>query len=87
MNGNNAWSSDWWVINGEYLRLKQAQLGWNMPSSWLHKTPLRSLKLYLAGTNLLTFSHFKYLDPESPSISQGLYPQTRTFSFGLNMTF
>lgn len=87
MNGNNAWSSDWWVINGEYLRLKQAQLGWNMPSSWLHKTALKGLKLYLAGTNLLTFSHFKYLDPESPSISQGLYPQTRTFSFGLNMTF
>lgn len=87
MNGNNAWSSDWWVINGEYLRLKQAQIGWNMPASIIRKCPFKGLKVYLAGTNLLTFSHFKYIDPESPSISQGLYPQQRTFSFGLNLTF
>ncbi|MBB4038039.1 TonB-linked SusC/RagA family outer membrane protein [Dysgonomonas hofstadii] len=86
-NGNNAWQSTWWVVNGEYLRLKNANIGYNIPAKLLRKTPFSHVNIYLAGTNLLTLSHFKYVDPESPSVSNGYYPQQKTFSFGVNVTF
>ncbi|MDD3038000.1 TonB-dependent receptor [Bacteroides sp.] len=86
-NGNNAWRSSWWVVNGEYLRLKNMNIGYYLPEYLLKKTPFTRVNIYLAGTNLLTLSHFKYVDPESPSVSNGYYPQQRTFSLGLNVTF
>jgi hypothetical protein len=86
-NGNNAWESTWWLVNGEYLRLKNANIGYNVPAKVLKKTPFSGINIYLAGTNLLTFSHFKYVDPESPSVSNGYYPQQKTFSLGFNVTF
>jgi TonB-linked SusC/RagA family outer membrane protein len=86
-SANNAWQSTWWIINGEYLRLKNANIGYNVPEKFLKKTPFTQINVYLAGTNLLTLSHFKYVDPESPSVSRGYYPQQQTFSLGLNVTF
>lgn len=86
-NGNNAWRSSWWVVNGEYLRLKNLNIGYNFPKELLQKTPFTRVNIYLAGTNLLTLSHFKYVDPESPSVSNGYYPQQATYSLGLNVTF
>jgi TonB-linked SusC/RagA family outer membrane protein len=84
--GNN-WLSTWWMVNGEYLRLKNAQIGYNVPEKYLRKTPFSRVNVYLAGTNLLTFTEFKYVDPEAPSVSNGQYPQQQTFSIGLNVTF
>jgi hypothetical protein len=84
---NNAWQSDWWVINGEYLRLKNMNIGYTVPAAILKKTPFSRINIYLAGTNLLTLTHFKYVDPESPSISTGYYPQQKTYSVGANITF
>lgn len=86
-NGNNAWQSSWWVVNGEYLRLKNANISYNLPEKILKKTPFSRANFFVAGTNLLTFSHFKYVDPESPSVSNGYYPQQKTYSVGLNITF
>lgn len=86
-NGNNAWQSSWWVINGEYLRLKNTNIGYSVPERVLNKTPFSRIYIYIAGTNLLTFSHFKYVDPESPSVSNGYYPQEKTYSIGANITF
>lgn len=84
---NNAWESDWWIVNGEYLRLKNIQFGYNVPAKMLRKTPFSSVNVYIAGSNVLTFSHFKYVDPESPSVSNGFYPQQKTYTFGLNVAF
>ncbi|MDR2147203.1 MAG: TonB-dependent receptor [Tannerella sp.] len=86
-NGNNAWESSWWLVNGEYMRLKNMNIGYNVPGKVLQKTPFSGISIYLAGTNLLTFSHFKYVDPESPSVSNGYYPQQKTYSVGVNITF
>jgi len=86
-NGNNAWPSSWWVVNGEYLRLKNLNIGYTIPDKVLKKTPFSRINIYLAGTNLLTFSHFPYVDPESPSVSNGYYPQQKTYSIGANITF
>lgn len=86
-NGNNAWQSSWWLVNGEYLRLKNLNIGYSIPQSVLRNTPFSRVNIYLAGSNLLTFSHFKYIDPESPSVSNGYYPQQKTYSIGLNVSF
>jgi TonB-linked SusC/RagA family outer membrane protein len=86
-NSNTANRSSWWVVNGTYLRLKNMNIGYDVPANVLQRTPFSRINIYLAGTNLLTFSHFKYVDPESPSVSNGHYPQQKTYSAGLNITF
>jgi hypothetical protein len=86
-NGNNAWQSTWWLVNGNYLRLKNANLGFNIPQNVLTNTPFSQINIFISGTNILTFSHFKYVDPESPSVSNGYYPQQKTYTIGAKVTF
>ena len=85
-NGMNAWSSSWWAVNGAYLRLKNLQLSYTIPSRLL-RDKIQRIMVYVAGTNLLTFTEFKYLDPENPGLNNGYYPQQSTYSIGLNLTF
>ncbi|MDE5634741.1 MAG: SusC/RagA family TonB-linked outer membrane protein, partial [Muribaculaceae bacterium] len=86
-NQNNAVASTWWLVNGEYLRLKNLSFGYELPEQILTKTPFSRVNIYVAGTNVWTLSHFKYVDPESPSVSAGHYPQQSTWSLGLNVSF
>ena len=86
-NINNAWTSDYWLINGSYLRLKNVTLGYTLPETLTRKMSLQSLRVYVAGVNLLTFSGFKYVDPEAPSVLQAYYPQQKTVSLGLDVSF
>jgi len=88
-NGNNAWPSSWWIVDGSYLRLKNLQFGYTLPNSLLNKwnIGISRLNACVSGTNLLTFSSFKYVDPEMPSVNNGYYPQQKTYSIGLNVTF
>lgn len=85
--GNNILVSDFWMINGEYLRLKNLTFGYNVPEQVLRKTPFSGVNVYVAGANVLTFSHHKYVDPETPSATFNLYPQQRTWTLGLNVSF
>ncbi len=85
--GNNILISDFWMVNGEYLRLKNLTLGYNVPSKVLARTPFTGVNVYVSGTNVLTFSHHKYVDPETPSATFNLYPQQSTWSLGLNVSF
>ena len=85
--GNNILVSDFWMVNGEYLRLKNLTLGYNVPEKVLTKTPFTGVNVYVSGTNVLTFSHCKYVDPETPSATFNLYPQQATWSLGLNVSF
>ena len=86
-SGGNSLDSSWWIENGAFVRLKNAALGYTVPESTLRRFNIKSLRVFLAGSNLLTFAKFKYLDPESPSVHNGYYPQQRTFSFGTSLTF
>lgn len=81
---NNNWASTMWIVNGAYLRLKNVQLAYNIASK---KGNPFNAQLYIAGMNLLTFSAFKYLDPEAPNVSNGYYPQQKTYSMGLRLIF
>ncbi len=85
--GNNILISDFWMVNGEYLRLKTLTFGYNVPEKFLRRTPFTGINAYISGTNVLTFSHCKYVDPETPSATFNLYPQQATWSLGLNVSF
>jgi TonB-linked SusC/RagA family outer membrane protein len=84
---NNNWASSMWIVNGAYLRLKNLQFAYSLPKLLKAKLGVADAKIYVAGMNLLTFSAFKYLDPEAPSVSNGYYPQQKTYSMGVSITF
>lgn len=84
---NNGLLSDFWKRDGAYLRLKNATIGYTVPAKLLSKINVDRLRIYLTGTNLLTFTQFKYIDPESTNVVTGYYPQQRTVSFGVDLSF
>ncbi|MDD2961036.1 MAG: TonB-dependent receptor [Muribaculaceae bacterium] len=84
----NAISSDFWLRSGNYIRLKNLQIGATLPKSLFGKSGIQNIRLYVSGTNLFTISKLnKYgLDPEAPSVNNGYYPQQRVYTFGINVT-
>ena len=91
---NTNWlSSDLYVYDGSYLRLKNIQLGYTLPKNWTRKAFVSSLRVYVAAENLLTFTKYHGYDPEISSggtslgIDRGVYPQSRTWTVGANLTF
>lgn len=85
-NYNNTQVSTWWMRDGSFLRLKQIELGYTLPNIWTEKFHIANFRLYVTGTNLFSWSHFKMWDPEMGS--SGLnYPIQRTFNIGVNVTF
>src|SRR5690606_23814436 len=84
---HNGWMNSQYVINGEYLRLKSVQLGYNVPEQLLSKVGIDRARIYVAGYNLFTWDHLKYLDPEMPNANNGFYPQNKTITIGVNITF
>ena len=84
---NNKWASTMWIVNGDYLRLKTAQIGYTIPKNIVKKLGMESLRLNVSGGNLFTWTEFKYLDPEAPDVSNGFYPQQRVYSFGIDVKF
>lgn len=88
-SNNNGFSSTFWYRSGNYMRLKTAQIGYNIPKHWLTNIGMEGARLYVEGFNLLTFSSLtKYnIDPESPSVNNGYYPQQRTYTLGIKLTF
>lgn len=93
-NNNDNWRvSDLYVHNGSYVRIKNIQLGYTLPSYLTQKIFIQKLRFYVAAENLLTMTSYKGLDPElngderSNGIDRGYYPQARTFTVGLNLNF
>lgn len=90
-NGNNNYgSSDFWLINGAYLRLKNCNIGYNFKHKILKKTAwITKCNLSLSGYNILTFSPAtKYgMDPEIGNANMYDYPVQRTYSISLNIGF
>lgn len=81
-------SSDFWLQDATYLRLKNLQIGYTFPKAWVSKLGISKLRIYYSGQNILTFTGFlKGWDPEAPAGRGNYYPQTQVHSFGLNLTF
>lgn len=76
-NNNNTKSSTLYVRNGKMLRLKTAEIGYTY----------KKMRVYVSGTNLLTFAPFKYWDPEKGSGNGLGYPLQRTYNLGFQFNF
>lgn len=86
--GDNGLASTFWLRNGRYLRLKSAQLGYTFPKKWMSPVGIQNLRIYVEGSNLFTISGLPDgIDPESPGVNNGYYPQQRTIMGGITLTF
>ncbi|ODS87127.1 MAG: hypothetical protein ABS46_00375 [Cytophagaceae bacterium SCN 52-12] len=90
---NNSQTSSFWMGDASYLRLKSATLYYNIPSSVTGRIKMQSVRVYLSGQNMLTWTKLINYDPEIgpnnswiPNGSWG-YPNQKTLSVGLNVTF
>ena len=84
-NNNNYRQSTYWLRNGSYLRLKTLELGYSIPKPLVNKIRFNNIRLFLRGSNLLTFSSFKLWDPELGSSTGTEYPLAKSFTLGLSV--
>ena len=90
----NARESDRFLENGNFVRLRQAQLGYTLPTNILKKAYIEKLRFYISGENLFTITKYSGTDPEfsrsSPldtGIDSYIFPFTRSFTVGAQLTF
>lgn len=81
--------SSYYIYDASFLRLKNIEIGYSLPSRWLKKIHIRKLRVYAGIQNAWTWTDFPGWDPERPSsnISSEVYPQVRIYNFGINLSF
>lgn len=84
-NSNRA--STYWLYDWSFLRLRNVQFGYNFPARLIKHVSLSGLRLYFTAENLFTLTKYPGLDPEKTSAVRDAYPITRSYAFGLNITF
>ncbi len=83
---NNNRTSTWWMRNGGFLRLKSAELGYNLPDKLQKRIGLKNPRLYLNATNLGLFSNYNLWDPEMGGNGLG-YPVQTVYNIGFRTSF
>jgi TonB-dependent starch-binding outer membrane protein SusC len=90
-NQNFSRSSDFYIQDGSYFRIKTLQLGYSLPKYIISKIGLNKLRVYVMGNNLATFTKYTGFDPEigggSYGVDRGIYPQARSYMAGVNVGF
>nr|MBD3621171.1 SusC/RagA family TonB-linked outer membrane protein [Sunxiuqinia sp.] len=84
---NNTKSSDFWLRDASYLRLKNLELGYNFDGSFLNRFGIRNLRAFLNGYNLITIDKLDITDPESRTGSDSAYPLTKVYNLGVKVDF
>ena len=80
-------SSTAWFKPGDYIRLKEVKVYYNLPASFVTKAKLSSVRIYATGTNLLTWTKYTGIDPETVLSDNGGVPQAKTFTMGFQVGF
>ena len=90
----NSRESTRFLENGNFVRCRQLQLGYNLPTSLLKKIQIEKLRIYVSGENLFTITDYSGIDPEfsrSSVLNTGVdnltYPFTKSYVIGLQLTF
>ncbi len=90
----NTQANSWYMENGSYLRCKNLQFNYDLPTSALSKAGINKLRVYLQAVNLFTITKYTGKDPEVASsvdttlgVDVGNYPATRIYSIGVNLGF
>ncbi|MCE7060010.1 TonB-dependent receptor [Dyadobacter sp. CY343] len=86
-NFDNAGANTYFLRSNNYLRLKNIELGYNLPSEVGSKLGLGNLRVYVNGLNLFTIDKIKIWDPEATSSNGQYYPQSRILNAGVRVTF
>jgi hypothetical protein len=84
---SNNKSSTFWLINGNYVRLKNVELGYSISKDLLSRVGVDRLRIYVGGSNLFSIDHMPGYDPEKQDGGPNYYPQQRVFNMGVNITF
>lgn len=79
------WNSSRGVHSTDHIRLKSLILGYNLPQKWMDVAHMHSTKIYISGTNLLTFSKYKLYDPEIQGVHYLNIPPLKTIAIGLEI--
>ena len=95
MEQGDTYIHSWAVEDASYLRLSNITIGYNFPRQWIRKASIQKLRLYATGSNLFVWTPYTGFDPEvstkgnnlTPGVDFGAYPRSRSFVFGLNITF
>lgn len=86
----------WGVEDGSFLRINNVTLGYTVPEKLIKKLKINSMRMYVTGSNLFTFTNYSGYDPEvstrntsglTPGVDWSAYPRNRSMIFGLNLTF
>lgn len=86
-NTQNTQESDWWLKDMSMIRMKNAELGYSFPKSFIRPAAMEYARVFLRGTNLFQLSGFKLWDPELDTATGLKYPIMATYSVGLQVRF
>lgn len=92
-NGNFANMSDFYLEDGSYFKIKTLQIGYTVPKNIIKKLYLEKFRVYVTGNNLYTFTKYTGFSPEIGGdqgiygIDRGVYPQARSYMFGIDLSF
>ena len=88
LTNNTAWSS-FWLKDASYLRLKNLEVGYTLPSNLTDKVNMNKARIYFSGINLLTWTELDDYDPEKLTGDNRNrdYPKAKVYSVGINVTF
>lgn len=86
-NLNNTMKSTWWLKDMSFLRLKTVQFAYKLPETWTRKMHIRNASVYMMGMNLFTLSKWKLWDPELNTGNGTSYPNTTSYTIGINFSF
>jgi len=95
INENARGNTDRWIEDGSFLRLRNVELGYSLPSKLISKANISNARLYVSAQNLFTITKYSGLDPDvvganpnlEPGVDNGNYPSARIISFGLSVGF
>jgi len=77
----------YWFRNADYVRLKNLEIGYTLPTALTQKIGMNNVRIYANGLNLFTIDKLKVYDPESDNSTGQYYPQARVINTGLSVTF
>ena len=84
---NDNLTSTYWLRNAAFFKIKNVELSYNLPEVVTNSLNISRIRLFVRGTNLLTFSEIEELDPENLNLGVTTYPYARTFTGGISVNF
>jgi hypothetical protein len=91
--GSNYIPNSWYVEDGSYVRIRNIQLGYTLPSSMTQRWKMSRVRFYVNAQNALNFFSYKGFTPEvgggptNSGIDNGIYPLSAIYNFGVNISF